>query len=242
MGEREFVRARSVFIVAAALTVGHAFVSAARADVFSFTYSELDGEFAATGPDTGIFTAVDQNGLTFFQTQGDVTRLAPAEKSATFDFADAAIGSASVDLSIAASAITDDDALALGVLTLADVNGDTITGNISGQWIRVGATANLLAILTDVTLNNTSQDGTFDGTDGGSWSMTFDTPGPYTGNVIAIAFNGWFTNGGGTVVNFDDVTTLTSGAVAVAIPEPTTLALLTLGGLAFFRAKHRRDA
>lgn len=243
MGERKFVRARSVVIIVAGLAVGHGFASAARADVFSFTYSELDGDFATTGADTGIFTAVDHANVVPFHTQGDVTRLVPVADSTTFDFADAAIGSASVDLSVATSAITDDDALALGVLTLADVDGDTITGNVTGQWLRVGASANLIALLTDVTLNNTSQDGTFNGTDGKSWSMTFDSPGPYHGNIIALAFNGWFTDGGGTVVDFNDITTLASGVVTAppTIPEPMTLSILALSGLALLRPKPGRN-
>ena len=242
MGERVF---RKIGILAALGWAAIAFEATAKADVFSFTYSELAGSFTADGPDSGLFSAVDQLGVLPVQTEGDVSRLVPVADSVVLNFADAAIGSASVDLSVATTAITDDDALASGSLTLVDVDGDTITGDISGEWIRVGASANLVALLTGITLTNTSLDGTFDGTGGNAWSMTFDEPQPFVGNVITLAFGAWFTDGGGDLVNFQDVTTLASGAVSGTdplIPEPATLSLALIAGWIVIRRRRATQA
>lgn len=240
MGERILIRTHAAVFTAVWLVAGLGLHSTARADVFSFTYSELEGDFAVTGADSGLFTAADQVGILPFHTQGDVTRLAPPTDTAIFDFADAAIGSASIDLSVAASAITDNHAVASGTLTLVDIDGDTISGSISGQWIRTGSSAALIALWSDVVLDNKSMDTTFDGTDGSSWSMTFSLPGRFSGNVVALAFDDWFTDGAGTVVGFENTTTLASGAVLHVVPEPGTLSLLAIGGFAALRTIRRK--
>jgi hypothetical protein len=219
--------------------VGLGIQTQAKAEIFSFTYSDLDGDFEATGPDTGLFTAVAQAAVFLAPTQGDVTRLVPTTGSVTFDFSDPAIGAAGFDLSVTTTAINGNTAIATGFLTITDIDGDTITSMIDGQWIRVGASANLIALLTDVELDNTSNDATFDGTDGAPWSMNFAVPEPYEGNIITLAFQDWFTDLAGTVKDFNNSTTLASGVVTgntdPPVPEPATFLFLAITAIPVIR-------
>ncbi len=207
--------------------------SLASQDLLSFTFSDLDGDFVDSGGGAYVFTAADDS-----DTDGDVTRLASPAGDAFFagtvaDSGFPASGSFTMELGV--GAITTGGASSVGTLEIVDADGDVIAASVSGGWINVGGSANFVGLLSSVTV--TSDDGTFDGTDSGSFSTSFAAPQPYTGNVINLSFGEWFTDGGGTVLPFSDVTTLTSGAV---VPEPATLSLLAIGGLATLLRRRRR--
>ena len=202
---------------------------AAQADLVSFTYSDLDGDFAVGGADSGTFSAADQ-----LTTQGDVTRIAAPIGSAAMDFSDAGIGSGDFTMSVAVSNVTSTTADGLGTFSLTDVNGDTLSGTISGIWLRAGDSANFVGLVSGAMF--AGGDGTFMGTDGGSFSTVFTSPAPYPGNIIALAFGGWFTDANDAVAAFDDKTTLVSGAI---VPAPGAALLGMIGFGAVGRIKRR---
>jgi cysteine-rich repeat protein len=178
-------------------------------EVLSYTYSDLDGDFVAAGADSGTFTAVDQAGGA--DTQGDVTRLVAPLASSVLDFGAGTIGSASYSMTISVENLTATTATGTGTMTIADVNGDTITADVAGDWIKLGPSANFIGLLSNVVVN--PGDGTFDGSDGSSFSTAFTQVQPFNGNVLALAFSAWFTDGNDEAQDFSDATTLINGVI-----------------------------
>ena len=209
----------SVVSVLAIATGGSAFAQ----DLFSFAYSDLDGDYDAGSM---LFTAADDD-----NTNGDVTRIISPGSTAFFDFPSSAAFSfrttlTTITATSAAVGIGD------GFLELRDIDGDVIVADVSGEWTNVGGSANFLGLLTNVTI--TSDDGFFNGTDGSSFSTVFPVDPPFEGNVINLTFGAWFLD---DPEGFENLTTLTSGVV---VPEPATLALLAVGGLAFVVRRRRK--
>ena len=197
-------------------------------DAFSFTYSDLSGDFDAG---SSLFTAVDD-----FDTDGDVTRLIDPTGDAFFagTLADGGFAPlADFDFTLSLSNITSSNADGVGSLALVDLTGDQIIADVTGEWFNNGS-ASFIGALSNVTIVDHTGDGRFDG-DNSSW-FSLDFPGELTGNTIALAFGAWFTDGVGAPQGFSDVTTLASGAV---VPEPATLTLLALGGMAAAVRKRR---
>jgi hypothetical protein len=197
-------------------------------DAFSFTYSDLSGNFDIG---SSLFTAVDD-----FDSDGDVTRLIDPMGDAFFAGTLANGGFASLaafDLTLSMSNITASTADGVGSLMLVDLTGDEITADVTGDWFNNGS-ASFIGALANVTVVDHTGDGRFDG-DNSSW-FSLDFPGELTGNTIALAFGAWFTDDLGAPQGFSDVTTLASGAV---VPEPATLTLLALGGWAVAARKRR---
>ena len=209
----------SAFSVLTIATGGSAFAQ----DLFSFAYSDLDGDYDAASM---LFTAADDD-----NTNGDVTRIISPGSTAFFDFPSSAAFSfrttlTTITATSAAVGIGD------GFLELRDIDGDVIVADVSGEWTNVGGSANFLGLLTNVTI--TSDDGFFNGTDGSSFSTVFPVDPPFEGNVINLTFGAWFLD---DPEGFENLTTLTSGVV---VPEPATLALLAVGGLAFVVRRRRK--
>ena len=218
------MRLRNLIGVLAIVVVGWA--GSASGEYFSFTYSELDGDFVAV-PGSYLFTAVSD-----IDTDGEVTRV---DQDAFFEGEAAGYEFFSLEMNL--TTITPISAEVLpgdGVLTLTDVNGDVITFGAYGLWLNIGGSANFVGLLTDGMIADNSADGTFDGTSGPGFSTVFPTNPPYEGNIHTLSFGGWFTDKLGMPTDFSDITTLTSGAV---IPEPATLSLLALSGLAMLRRR-----
>ena len=205
------------------------------ADILSFTYSDLDGDFTAT---SGLFAAVDDA-----DSDGDVTRLVSPVGDAFFagTLADNGFpGLASFNVTMTVTSATTDSALVVpgaATITLSDVDADVFTGMVEGTWYNLGGSANFVGLISGFLPVNTSGDGTFDGTDGSSISMDFGEDLPFDGNIITLAFGTWFTDGSGTAHDFSDATTLASGAV---VPEPAMLSLMVLSGLAISMRRRRQ--
>ncbi len=204
-------------------------------DLLSFTYSDLDGDFTASSQ---LFTAVDDG-----DSDGDVTRLIDPIGDAFFaaTIPDGGFpGLASFGISMIVTDIDTETAVVApggGSLILSDMNGDEFTSLLEGTWYNVGGSANFTGLISDFLPINTSGDDTFDGTEGSSILMTFgDYDPPFQGNIITLAFGGWFTTPDGTVHDFSDATTLTDGVV---VPEPVSLSLLSLAGLAVLGRRRR---
>jgi len=208
-------------------------IANAQETILTFAFSELDGDFNATSL---VFTAADDG-----DTDGELTRLVPIIGDA-FLAANLTDGGfpppASFSLAMTLSNVTATTASVLpgdGVLTIADINGDSFVGGLSGSWVYNGS-ANFVGLITDLTPVTAFGDGRFDGTSGPGFSMSFPGGEMFDGNVMTLAFNSWFTDGSGTPTHFSDATTLAVGAV---VPEPVTLSLLAVGGLALLARRRR---
>ncbi len=191
------------------------------------TYGFTDTSAAFTlNPDmvSGTYSAVADS-----DTDGDVTRPLPVSDTAYFE-QDFTGGMADFVLSMAITGIGAGTANGSGSFTITDVDGDTITGNISGTWNQLaGIFASFEGALSNVTV--TSNDGMIHGTTGSFAADLSDVggPAPYPGAIVLLMLPGnWFT------ANFSNANTLVQGAV---VPEPATIALVVLGGLAAIRRR-----
>lgn len=185
-------------------------------DLMSFSFSDLHGVY-----DGASLLTVDDAA----DTDGEVTRLVPTVGDAFFsgDGVSGIPGLAAFNMTMTISAVTATTASGNGTITFTDAQGDTFSGNVFGDWHNITGSANFVGQLMGFTPNNSSGDGTFDGSDSGSFDMTFDVAPPYTGNIITLVAGNWF-----DAIGFETATTLAIGAIT---PEPGTLALLAIGGL-----------
>jgi hypothetical protein len=157
----------------------------ARADLFGFTISNPLTTF---------------DGVNFFQsanlndTLGHLYRNGPLSGSALLGdpVGDWGGGAASFQLSMTISDITASSAHGDGTFTFADVDGDVVSGNVSGTWTPSNGTAAFFnGNFSNVTF--TTGDDTFDG-DVGSVNMIFASSQPWGGGMTEITEVGtWFT-------------------------------------------------
>lgn len=201
-------------------------------ELLSFTYSDLDGDFEASSQ---LFTVADDG-----DSDGEVTRLIDPIGDAFFAGAgDGFPGAAAFAISMHVTDIGTETAEVEpghGAITLTDVDDDVFTASLEGTWYNIGGiAAGFVGLITGFAPDNTSGDGRFNGTDGSSILMTFgDQNPPFDGSIITLEFGNWFTDQDGKVHDFSDATTLTAGVV---VPEPATLSLLALAGLAVLRRR-----
>lgn len=202
-------------IAAAALTAG------ASAQIATFTFSDLNGAFDST---TREFTANASA-----DTSGDVTRLVSPAGSAQYQAGFAGMSSADVSLSLTLSNITAASADAVGSFTITDDNGDTLTGDMNGQFTPFGFSITYDGLLSNVMFNDVTSDGSFDGPSSGAFSNAFNGA-PFDGAIVQLFFDfgGFFAN------DFSDTPILVDGLV---VPAPASLALVGLGGLAATRRR-----
>ena len=207
-------------------------VMAADEALVTFVYSELDGDFMVESGNGPLFTASDD-----FDTAGEVTRLInPRGVDAVFAANNGFTGLAAYEMVMPIAYINVDTFVTLGgTVTLTDADGDTFTGQIDGYWYRVGQSASFSGLLSGV-MANSGGNGDFEGTDGSGFSMSFPVAGPFDGNLISLAVGEWFLDDVGAPHDFEDIDTLVAGAI---VPEPMTLSLLALGGLALVARRKR---
>ena len=233
---------RSRSAIALALAAG-ALTSVANAGVIlTFTYDDLAGSYAATGADTGNFTAiaVDQ-GAAGLQSAGEVSRTDSNPGSASFEVGFVS-GANPANFVLNCSFVRDGSfgnilGSGSGGFTATDADGDTITGEISGTWLfdQVNNFIYLNAILSGVVVtDNPDATGAFDdeftGTQLGSWQISGLGTQPFEGALTQITFGvGVFFRG-----DFQDAAT---GLTAQILPAPGSLALLGLGGLVAARRR-----
>jgi hypothetical protein len=156
----------------------------AKADLFGFTISNPMTTFNGTN----LFQSGDFSGTT-----ADLYRNIPAPTvTAGFD-AGAWAGSASFLMSMTISNLTATTADGAGTFQFIDVDGDSISGNVSGTWSKLGSAGAFFGTLGNVTF--TSQvNNTFDGDSGDAVSMIFNSPQPWSGGITEITSSGtWFT-------------------------------------------------
>ena len=221
--ESELARITST-IAAVGLLVGVAGVAQAEV-VLTFGFTDLSGGYDGAGNFSA--SAVDAGVL---RSSGDVTSLHGAGGTAEFD-AGFAGGTAAfqVDLSVAAGPGPKAGA---GSFTITDADGDTIVGDISGDWISGGGDIVFFnGFLSNVFLNATGGGTTFDGPSSGQFDM--DIPGePLEGAFVTLFIA---TGAGFFSEAFSGVSTQVDGVV---IPAPA--GVMALAGLGLMASRRRR--
>jgi MYXO-CTERM domain-containing protein len=200
----------------------------AQQTILTFGFTDLNGQFNAA---TGLFRAlgVDAGNL---HSQGDVSRLQATQGTATYGLGQAA---GRVDVSLTVTGIVGPTANGNGTITILDLDGDSLTATVSGQFIANGPAVFFNGTLTNLAFTDGGvPDTTFDGPGGGSFARTFlPAPPPYTGAIVQL-----FIGNAGAFFSqsFSGLSTQVSGAV---VPGPASLALLGLGVLAAGRRRRR---
>lgn len=218
---------KSLFLsVCAGLTAAMGLASVASADVIAtVTYADLNGNFTGTGPGTGNFNAVAVAGG-LLNSSMTASRLVPVLGDAEFSpgFV-AAANPANFTISINTNTIT---LAGTGSFAVTDVDGDTITGNIAGDWENIGG----FFMAFNGTLSNVQFTGTsFDG-EIGAFSTIFAGGPPFDGAIVQLTSTLSVPGGGfGAIVN-----AATSGTLQI-VPAPGAIALLGLGGLVVSRRR-----
>ena len=196
--------------------------SPAMAGLFDFHYGSLDSSYTSA---TGAFSA-SMNPVT---TSGSVTRLRAPIEVAQFwanipggpptSYWDTVGGDFLLEMTIInIGALTADGVD--GEFTITDTGGDTIIGDLAGEWFDIGPSNVFVGMLSNVLWNNENNDGTFNG-HFGSVSMSFTAP-PWYGTLIELSTTGtWFGDG--------DYTTNSGSVDASVVPVPTAVILGMLG-------------
>jgi uncharacterized protein (TIGR03382 family) len=230
------IRSNSRALILAASSV-MALAGAANADVImTLTYDDLGGTYAASSATSGMFNAraVSTNRL---RTQGNVSRVDPDE-TALFDTGFLNLGSNpsnfEVNISVLKASAGATTATGGGSFVATDVDGDTITGDLEGNWIQIAP--GFIAFngtISGVRLNDNGEvlDGTFNGNAGTSMNMDLPGEAPYMGALVSLVFGrtDFFTR------TFE--TPQATGLTAQIIPSPGAIALAGAGGLVLRRRR-----
>ncbi|MFA6044002.1 MAG: hypothetical protein WC718_03370 [Phycisphaerales bacterium] len=225
-----------MFGLAAGAAVLVAAVGSANATVVlvSMRYDSLAGSYDAA---LQQFTAraVDTASL---RTSGNVSRLVSPTGQAIFEagFVSAA-NPADFNINVTAIPTANPNRRSgVGSFASVDLDGDTISGDVSGTWISTPGYIFFNGFLTNVIITPSASEGTsFNGTQSGSFGLDFPTPPPYEGAVVQLVFAGnsntFFAN------SFQDRAT---GVTAQLIPTPASVALMGLGTMVVVGGRRRR--
>lgn len=196
----------------------------ARASMFDFHFGSLDSSFDGSS----AFSTSTNPTLT----SGSVTRQRVPQAVANFLAGQWGLGG-NLGLSMTITNITASSAVGSGSFAITDINGDIISGQLSGTWSRVNVSNVFSGMLSNVSFADNSGDGNFDG-HLGSASMSFPQPIPWHGSLIQLSTTGtWFSQGAYST---------TSGSVdASVVPVPGAV-LLGMIGLTIAGVKLRKSA
>lgn len=210
-------------LIAAAGVAATAAVANAQA-ILTFGFTDVSGSFTASdGSFTGSADSV---------TSGDVTRLASPGGTAVFEPGFTGTGASDFSFDIDVMITGAGTADGTGTFTIVDVHGETLTGNLNGEFNQLmGGAITFEGTLSNVMFNDVSGDGTFDGPTAGSFSTDLPGSGVYSGALVQLFID---SSGGFFDSDFTGISTQVSGAV---VPAPASLALLGLGGLAAVRRR-----
>lgn len=214
-------------LVAAVGSLALTAASASAGVILTFGFTELNGSYTAADANNGVFTASAVNNANL-ASEGDVTRLLPpGDGTAAYDhgfFGSAFGGAANVTFSIARSGTT-----GTGTFTVTDVDGDTLSGTLAGDWIFLGGATFFNGVIGGEFFDTGAGD-FFNGPSVPSTSFTHIV-GPMDGGVTIL-----FTNANADFFgsDFTGVSTLTS---ANFVPTPGAIALIGIGGLVAARRR-----
>ncbi len=216
-----------------------ALAGVAKADVtlVTLTYGDLSGNYTASSPTTGTFNAhaVDTSDL---HSSGDVSRI--VNPIGTADFQPGFVsGSDSSDF-VLSMAVTHGASAGggTGLFTATDIDGDTITGRLAGDWGLIGGFLSFVGTLSDVSIN-LPHNGQFDGSFTGSWSAAGLPPGPYNGAIVQLTAN---INNDFFASDFAGAATGLSAQITIPAPPVAYAAAGLLGALGGLGCPRRRGA
>lgn len=220
-------RTTRLMLAAGALVAGLA--GSANADVIAtLTYDDLGGSFTRNGA-AGVFVARAVNLPGLLQSSGATSRIVPTQGNADFNpgFVSAA-DPADFVITINTAVTGPGTATGAGNFVATDINGDTVTGNLTGDWTSAGAGILFFnGALSNVLLNGQVFNGNT-----GSWDMNLPGTPPFDGAIVQLTFSG---SG-----FFDqDFSNRATGTTLQIVPTPGALALLGLGGLVAGRRRAR---
>jgi hypothetical protein len=202
--------------------------SSATADILGFTVDSLNSTFDGT-----TFTALNTTGA--LGSTGTFVRYETPTGIARFYWDTFATGSFSLSMKV--TGVTGNPTYAasgVGSFTATDIGGDTITGDMTGQWVR-DASDSFHGSLSNVRFtDNGLLDGSFDG-HVNSISMSFAIASPWSGGITDLVVTNapWFATAwpeGGYVGGSVDAT-----VTAIPLPSSILLCFLGLGGLGLKR-------
>lgn len=213
--------------VAAGLAMAVASVAAA-GPLVTFTYTNLSGQYAYNPiGDTGQFqaNAVSAGAL---QTDGSVSLVPnPGAGTAVFNagFTSRTIAGFHIDLSFFGR--VGNMASGAGSFTATDTFGNTITGQLAGDWVMFGGAVFFNGAIRNAMLTPAPRlGGTFTG-ETGSWNMAAPMAlQPLDGSIVQIHLAEPVNS------NMDaDFREISVGVAGQLVPTPASMALLGLGGL-----------
>lgn len=226
---------RSVVLTSAVAGVLTLAGTASAGVILTYSYNDLDGSYIANDATSGNFQAVAAD-LPNFRSSGEVSRLSSPEGNAQFR-PGFVIQDANADFQLFLAVSNNDGTRAdgLGRFVATDVDGDTLSADIVGEWRNGGSGITFFnGLLSNVVFSDPS--GTFDGSNGTSISTDFSPfEQPFSGAIVQLFIN--TSSGGFFNQSFNDIATDVDGHVV--IPAPGALALLGLGGLAVLRRRPR---
>lgn len=192
-----------------------------------FDFQHLDSAFQSS-TSTLTISAEDQPGFFSF---GTVRRNLGSTGTSLFDQGFVSEPNpADFRMSLFITQITPSTALATGPMTITDVDGDVFTATINGTFVHSEGGSSLLATMTNMAF--VSDEGLFDGPDGGAFPTAF-APGALSLGTLRLSFVS------GPRSSFDgDFQDAETGLVGW-VPAPSGAAVLALGGLA--AARRRRN-
>lgn len=202
----------------------------ARADLFGFSFSNVRSTFDTA---TMVFEAKDwANPAKTAGTSGDVYRnIAPAG-TASFNYSSWNLGGTLEDVlfHMSISNVTAATAEGSGWFTIKDIQGDTISGNLGGDWVKAGTGGVFIGSLSNVTYT-AAVNNTFDGHSGSASMIFTNSPPPWNGTLVELsAGGGWFrTTGTSPTLRCFDVTGGSIDATVVPVPAAFLLGLLGMG-------------
>lgn len=189
----------------------------ASADLFHISASYLEMTFDGTRFDASLYDPWGELTLT--------RDVAPLDNVSLLNWSGDDVGSGCLSLWMDLDNITATTATAIGQFTITDFDGDTLTGDFTGNWAMIGYYPSFSGEMSNIQWSNPG--GFFNGNAGSpdnSLSLDFASLPPWTGSIIELTtgHTTWFSNPWGK-------TKIGGGIEGVVIPTPTAVLLGILG-------------